>query len=504
VAVQTYRVAVAHRKRGQGKTTTTYYLGRELAERGRRVVLRDVELRVDAPDGALALLASGGPVLTPDGRTLGAVFFRADGYHVGVAPFDSVREAAARAEPTPPESRPASAMPPVARDTGRVRRYNPWPSLLPRYWLPLYEAGLGAGYRVGAMTSGADLVGRHAYAAQLLVPTDATGVVGELDYRYAGLGQPIVGLSVSQNWELWASGPGVDIHRGTRDALLYTTFVRPRARTYAALTVGGGLETTRFAVDPPDARASLRPELQQALADSAYPRVFVSGSWGNPRQSAYAVSPEDGVTLAATVDQRWAGGTSGVPTRRYVGVTTGYKSLDLPGFARHVVAARLAGGIADRQATDALEVGGVSGGTLSLLPGYVVGTGQRAFPVRGFDAASLAGTRAVAASLEYRAPLVIPARGLRLLPFFLDRTALSLFYDAGAAWCDRPTDSNSLCGPSGVDGRWLASVGAELNVVAAVLSWDAPYRFRLGAARPVSRPVPAPDVTWYAAIGLSF
>jgi hypothetical protein len=193
-----------------------------------------------------------------------------------------------------------------------------------------------------------------------------------------------------------------------------------------------------------------------------------------------------------------------VPTRRYVGVTTGYTSLDLPGFARHVVAARLAGGIADRHATDALEVGGVSDGTLTLVPGYVLGTGRRAFPVRGFDAASLTGTRAAAASIEYRTPLVIPARGLRLLPFFLDRTSLSLFYDAGAAWCERPTDSTSLCGPPGVDGRWAAALGAELNVVAAVLSWDAPYRFRFGAARPVSRPVPVPDVTWYAAVGLSF
>jgi chromosome partitioning protein len=43
VAAQTYRVALAHRKGGQGKTTTTYYLGRELAERGKRVVLRDTD-----------------------------------------------------------------------------------------------------------------------------------------------------------------------------------------------------------------------------------------------------------------------------------------------------------------------------------------------------------------------------------------------------------------------------------------------------------------------------
>lgn len=38
-----YRIAIAHRKGGQAKTTTTFYLGRELAARGRRVVLRDTD-----------------------------------------------------------------------------------------------------------------------------------------------------------------------------------------------------------------------------------------------------------------------------------------------------------------------------------------------------------------------------------------------------------------------------------------------------------------------------
>ena len=38
-----YRVAIAHRKGGQAKTTTTFYLARELAARGHRVILRDTD-----------------------------------------------------------------------------------------------------------------------------------------------------------------------------------------------------------------------------------------------------------------------------------------------------------------------------------------------------------------------------------------------------------------------------------------------------------------------------
>jgi len=38
-----YRVAIAHRKGGQAKTTTAFYLARELATRGNKVVLRDTD-----------------------------------------------------------------------------------------------------------------------------------------------------------------------------------------------------------------------------------------------------------------------------------------------------------------------------------------------------------------------------------------------------------------------------------------------------------------------------
>ncbi|MFN2567027.1 MAG: hypothetical protein ABR499_18675 [Gemmatimonadaceae bacterium] len=469
--------------------------------------------RVTTTDGDSAVAADGirvgnaptglfEPQLSPDGQLLGAILFRADGYHVGVAPFVAALTAArerASDRPVTPAAREIGA--PLS-DTGRVRRYSPWASLRPHYWLPLFEAGLGNGYRLGGLTSGEDLVGRHGYAAQLLVPTDASGMVGAVDYRYAGLGQPILGAALVQDWELRVRLTEGDIRRRTQDAVLTATVVRPRYRTSAALTFGAGVQTRRFAVVPPDLRAALAPDVQRALDDSSYTRAFVSGSWGNAYRSAYSISPEDGLTVSASVDQRWARVLGGATTRTYVGAATAYKSLDLPGFARHVVAVRVAGGLADRDATTALEVGGTSGGTLSVLPGYLVGTGRHTFPVRGFPAASLEGTRAVATSLELRAPLVIPARGLRLLPFFLDRTSLSVFYDAAAAWC--PASPDRLCFPAAREKRWIASAGGELNVTAAVLSWDEPYRFRLGLARPVTRGVDAPSVSAYLAIGLAF
>ena len=457
----------------------------------------------DAPTGLFE------PQLSPDGRLLAAIFFRADGYHVGAAPFEPALGAALAGRGERVAAARAATVEPAAADTGSVAPYSPWRSLRPRYWLPLFESGLGNGYRLGAMTSGEDLVGRHSYVGQLLVPTDGTGIVGAADYRYAGLGQPVVGVGFAQDWIRRFTIVGGEpqsvvgeVRRRTQDAVVVATVARPRYRTSASLTLGAGLQLRRFAVVPEELRASLPPEVDGALADSTYPRVFVSGSWGNASRSPYAISPEDGVTLSGFAEQRWSRGPGGPSTRTYVGTLTGYRSLDFPGFARHVLAARLATGLSDRNATTSLEVGGTSGGTLSVLPGYVLGTGRRAFPVRGFAGPSLAGTRAVAGSFEYRAPLVLAARGLRLLPFFLDRASVSLFSDAAGAWC--PAAREALCFPPQREDRWIASIGAELNLTAAVLSWDEPYRFRLGIAHPVTRGVEAPPLTWYLTFGLAY
>jgi WD40-like Beta Propeller Repeat len=447
------------------------------------------------------------PELSSDGRTIASVVFRADGYRVGNAPFpDRMLESSrlylghGSAGPAP---MPGALVPAVApRDSGRIVPYSPWSSLLPRYWLPLFEPGLADGYRLGGMTSGHDLVGRHGYGGTLLVPTDGRGLIGAFNYRYSGLGQPLLDATLIQDWELRARLAGGDIRRRTQHAAISATVVRPRYRTFASVTVGAGVQRRHFAIDPPEFRSALTPASQAALTDSTYPRAFIGASWTNAYRTAYGISPEEGIALEGSIDQRWGRGASSAASRTYMGSAAAYKSLDLPGFARHVVALRAAGGLADRNSTTTLEVGGASGGTLAILPGYAIGTGRRFFPVRGFATASLEGSRAVAASIEYRAPLLIPGRGLALLPFFLDRTSLSLFSDAGAAWC--PASLATACYPAERDRRWIASVGAELNVAAAVLSWDVPYRFRLGVAHPVARAVDAPDVSPYFAVGLAF
>ena len=446
------------------------------------------------------------PEVSPDGKWIAAVSLRADGYHVGIAPLAALASPAT----SDPELDPPIAVPAADTMAGAFTRYSPVRTLLPRYWYPIIEDAPSRGTRLGALTSGSDVLGRHAYSAFVAVPTTGWGAVGGVAYRYAGLRQPLLDVVASQNVEdlgdvVESAGDKLGtLLRRTRDGSVAATLVRPRVRSNASVTMGLGVELRDFATDP----GVLFPQLDSVYQrDYTFPRLFVGAAWNNLQRPALSISPEDGVALAVTMRERWrtndAGGTHSLST---VGTLAAYRSLALPGFAHHVLALRVAGGLADRRTGTALEVGGTSGSVVDLFAGYTVGEGRRTFGVRGFPAASTWGTRAAAATLEYRAPLVLASRGLGLLPFFLDRTALALFGDWGIATCARIPLYSSSCARPPVLGRPIASVGGELLLDAAILSWDAPQTVRLGLAAPVlgRELTDAKAVSPYVSFGFSF
>ena len=477
------------------------------------------------------------PVVSPNGRQIAAVVFRADGYHVGVAPIDTTPNAQ-RPTPSAELVQPTRDLPLPAPYGGPSTNYSPWRLLLPRYVMPIYGAALDTGgVRLGVVTSSEDIVGRHAYDASILVPTDGSGLTGAVSYRNASFGWP-VDVFYSQDWE--NRGLIVDqsqqgaivgtLRRRIRDASFFINLPRPRIRTFAFLNVGAGIEVRDYTTSPVDAIARVDSLYTRRYY---YPRVTTSFGWSNVQFPLLAVSPEDGISFSATTRHRWRSSPKAQPdsilspsdpqaaartiTLSIVSALSAYKSLDLPGFSHHVIALRGAGGIQDNRGTSYFEVGGASGGVVDVIPGYVLGEGRRTFSVRGFEPGTLVGMRAFQGSAEYRAPLRIPGRGLGSLPLFLDRTSLTFFGDAGGAWCPgvfplRPAPATSLCTSQDVDAGVLtkpdiiASAGGELALTAAVLSWDVPYRWRLGYAVPITAPqgyaLPAPRA--YFAVGVSF
>jgi len=434
-----------------------------------------------------------------DGNNLAAVLFRSDGYHIVAA---SPRRMSVQQQADSTRIGPRASckncvvsgegLPPLgASDPSPAKKYSALGSIFPRYWMPVVESGTEEGTEIGAFTSASDIVGRHEYTVQGVYNTRFNQPSAWLWYRYAGLGLPLVDLYASQNSSyepVFAESGDTFTRVGTlgersRIASLSATLVRPRVRTFTVGSLGAEIERRRYTTDPD----TLLPLLSAFYRTApTYPALVASAGWSNARRPTLSISPEDGVTMSISGRQRWQSGTSGAATRSVVGVSTAYKSLDLRGFAHHVVALRGAVGLTDDRSPTRFSAGGVSGTVLDVFPGFSLGEQRRTFGVRGYPAGAEGGIRAYSATLEYRAPIAVPSRGFRFVPVFIDKISVALFGDMGRAYCPSTvTPGSGVCRPTDAGNPVMRSVGGELNIDTG-FQLDLQTRVRLGIAFPLA------------------
>jgi hypothetical protein len=434
------------------------------------------------------------PSVSPDGRHVAALVQRGDGFHVSVAPLDTMGPVV--------ESRWYE---PVVRDSGfadsaRVAvlpsgRYAPLRQLWPRYWLPLVGEGRRGDATLGVSTSGVDILERHAWAANVLVAPQTRETDVFSSYRYAGLGVPVFDASFNQEWDgtfrvLNDSGASLGtVARRRRFLTASATAVVPRVRWSLSNTVGAQYELRDFTAA---ADSILGPAGSPLRSGTRYPGFFVNSSFSTARLALRGVSVEEGITLSQSTAYRWREDVANTGSWRTLLAGRGYLPLPLPGYARHVLALRAVGGVADERTQAEFSVGGTSGVRSELLPGVSIGDPARAFPVRGTPPGVQRGSRALGGSVEYRAPLVMFRRLPGPFTLYGDRLSMVLFSDAARAWCPASLRANTaVCLPNGVRDGWLASAGAEVVLDVAV-QYDVPYRVRVGAAAPYVAP---PGVT---------
>ena len=122
--------------------------------------------------------------------------------------------------------------------------------------------------------------------------------------------------------------------------------------------------------------------------------------------------------------------------------------------------------------------------------------------MRGFPPSAEQGTKAIAGTVEYRAPVAAPSGRVRFIPLLFDRISAAAFIDAGRAYC--PDASAPVCQPDR-SGPLLSSAGGEVDLDTAV-QYDIPARFRLGFAIPLSgrSAVGAREASVYFTVGSSF
>jgi hypothetical protein len=467
----------------------------------------------DAPTGVFA------PEVSPDRSRLSTVLFTAGGFYLGVAPLnDQLQLSPADSSRTSPRAGCSTCLnvvtglaPVGAADTSTARAYSSWPSVLPRYWLPVFESTTDGSTSFGALTSGFDVIARHSYTIEALRNNQFRENSAWLWYRYAGLGSPLIDLYASQNFShdfVFAGTTGNFTRVGTlsersRIASLQATLLRPRFRNYALASFGAEIESIDYVTSPDTLLPHLSPFYR---ASHNYPAVIASAGWSNARRPSLSISPEDGISASVSGRQRWQGGTSGSSTRSVVGLSSLYRSLDLPGFAHHVIALRAAGGITDARSPNRFSAGGISGTLLEVFPGVAVGEQRRTFGVRGYPVSAEGGIRAYSGAIEYRAPLVAPSRGVRFIPVFIDKTSLTLFGEAGRAFCPASAvTTNGVCRAQDVGNPVMRSAGAELNIDTG-LQLDLQARMRLGVAFPLANraQVGASRAQAYFTFGASF
>ena len=461
------------------------------------------------------------PEASPDNgnatRSIAAVEYRTDGYRIVVGSLTLV-PASTASLPTVSLYRPEqnSSAGPAATTTPlsnvEAKDYSAWRYMLPRYWVPLATVSENESNVIGASTSAYDVVDRHAWAATALINLGDGAVEANARYSYSGFVNPTLHFSAAQVVDYTGifsgTGPGRErlgfLREWGRSFATSLQFFRPRYRNALSFSIGADFERLTYDSDP----AAL---LGQVTNFDPSARDFVSAAaslgWSNTRRPALSISPEDGISFSITARERWRTDISSSAAASVTTSLRAFKSLDLPGFAHHVLATRLALGLSNTSSTSRFGVGGKSGSKLELFPGYSIGDVGRTFPVRGFPPGSLVGLRAASASLEYRVPIAMPSQGLGMFPLFFDRISLALFGDAGAAWCGASQASSSRCDdvPTSPDQNWLASAGAELNIDAA-LQYDVPYRLRFGVANILRKPedLVAKSREFYFTLGFPF
>lgn len=425
------------------------------------------------------------PDASADGRTLAAVELRANGWAVVTREMPALPALASAAPARDAEPLPTLAAA-ASNDSAAATPYRPWRSARPSWWLPLFGVADDNTVLAGATTGGRDLIGRHVWQATLQQDLRRPEQSGSVGYSYAGLGNPVLSLGWQQEWDhfrlvdqLGDSLGGISFRSSLLSASAY--LARPRVRASSYLLLGAELERVTGRIYPKSLRDSLSGS---PLVDTySYPRLVAALGASTMQRPGLSVSVEDGAAAQVTWRQRFNEGLDDASVSEVIVQGSAAKSLPLPGFARHVVALRGALGMADARASEPFALGGVSGGSLEVLPGFAWGDPQRTFFVRGFAPSAQVGDRAVAGSAEYRAPLTRVARGVGVAPVFLQKLSLLAFVDAGAAWCSASPSGSGPCISEGAR-SWLASVGGEL-IFDASLQYDVLYRFRLGVARPV-------------------
>ncbi len=366
------------------------------------------------------------PALMRDGTLLYSTML-ADGFAIVADTRVQPVETSGATARFPPTRRQATSGAPPPRESG----YAPWPSLVPRYWIPLaHDEGEG-GVFIGMLTTGVDVVGRTQYGLFASVAPGNGRVEAVASLAHSRWRSWRVDATAGQTWDFagFASSAGgvpVPVSFRERSGEVGVQYRWRRWRSGFAARVGSFVEQDALVNDGSE-------PLNFTPANRTFAGGVLSLSASRVERPALAISPENGISVGAIVLRRWQVGGPGW-SHEVRAAVNGYLAIPLPGFAHWVLAGRASAGITGGPTPTVYSVGGVSGDIVDLVPGYTLGSGRRKFPLRGYARGTERFTRAAVGVIELRVPVVAVGKGLWKLPLLLDRVSLATFVEAGGGW----------------------------------------------------------------------
>jgi hypothetical protein len=310
----------------------------------------------------------------------------------------------------------AQALPPAIAEpmvAGADRPYSPWPSIRPTAWAPIVQIADGA-IALGAVVYGMDALALHQYFLAPMVEVTQGELLGRAEYAYDGSH----GIVANRDLIVRASEGGS----------------RPKIKAYSVKENGQWVSLWRS--------LALNRRWYWGLGAALDEETFHDLALGTTR-----VRNERVAGLLAGLDTRrrqWLseGPTEGQELRLFAETSRGLGAAysgnvyraDLQGdlaLGRTVLALRWNEAYGQRDAQP-FELGGSNSDEVILLPIL----NERNFALRGYTTGtpSLIGHRARVTTLEWRAPLADIDRHSMVPPLGINRVALNLFADVGAAW----------------------------------------------------------------------
>ena len=408
------------------------------------------------------------PDLSPDGRTILFSSYDSHGFSIAQMTLDREKWMATRGPSLPltrEVSLPEALLPTgsgvkeeAAGEGGAQATASPYSSLrtlLPHFWLPRISADGSGTATFGLFTAGADVLGYHSYSLSADYGSGRKRGYFDLSYQNDSF-YPTFSLKAHAEPFPYANllqrGDYYELNQGlTLQASVPINFLESRYR----ISAGYQLQDQK-ALSTLDSRGSFNGvSVFQGRRDN----LFAGISFDDVLRYPYSISSEEGrrISLLYRFFDRKLG--SDQDFSEFSAQYEEFLRLPIAHLKQQVLYLRLAGALADGDLKFGQQAFQIGGTPSDLNP----------YPLRGYPERSVTGKYVATGTLEYRAPLFYPLRGLGTLPAFAEKVHGALFVDAGEVWDDRNTFSGGKVKTgAGLEVRMDVTLGYWLKLTPAI------------------------------------